>query len=102
MSDDTSNSSNGGTSAQGVKPTIRATSRTSDETDVSSAAAATKFEAARKLRLVQGKLSEAQDNLKLKYRIAADTTDDFVHDNPWKAITMAALAGLVIGMLAAR
>ncbi|MDR5744550.1 hypothetical protein QCE73_15455 [Caballeronia sp. LZ029] len=25
-----------------------------------------------------------------------------MHDNPWKAITMAALAGLVVGMLASR
>ncbi|WP_087039612.1 DUF883 family protein [Caballeronia arvi] len=37
-----------------------------------------------------------------RYRAASETTDDFVHDNPWKAIALAAVAGLVIGMLASR
>jgi ElaB/YqjD/DUF883 family membrane-anchored ribosome-binding protein len=37
-----------------------------------------------------------------RYRVVSDSTDDFVHESPWKAITMAALSGIVIGMLAAR
>jgi ElaB/YqjD/DUF883 family membrane-anchored ribosome-binding protein len=36
------------------------------------------------------------------YRAASDTTDDFVHDNPWKAIVMAGLGGLIVGMLVSR
>jgi ElaB/YqjD/DUF883 family membrane-anchored ribosome-binding protein len=52
--------------------------------------------------IAKNKFSDVQDAITKKYRVAADTTDDFVHENPWKAITMAALAGLVVGMLASR
>jgi ElaB/YqjD/DUF883 family membrane-anchored ribosome-binding protein len=48
------------------------------------------------------RLANVQDAISQKYRIASDTTDDFVHENPWKAITMAALAGVVVGMLVSR
>lgn len=50
----------------------------------------------------KNKIADAQDAMSRKYRVAADTTDDFVHENPWKAITIAALAGVVVGMLASR
>jgi ElaB/YqjD/DUF883 family membrane-anchored ribosome-binding protein len=43
-----------------------------------------------------------QDALVRNYRVATDTTDDFVHDNPWKAIIMAALGGVIVGMLVSR
>jgi hypothetical protein len=48
------------------------------------------------------KLSDVQDALVKRYRVASETTDDFVHDSPWKAIAMAALGGVVIGMLISR
>ncbi|GAB5098026.1 MULTISPECIES: DUF883 domain-containing protein [unclassified Caballeronia] len=48
------------------------------------------------------KLSDVQDALGKRYRVANETTDDFVHDSPWKAIVMAALGGVVIGMLISR
>ncbi len=38
----------------------------------------------------------------MKYRTASDSTDDFVHENPWKAIVMAAIGGMVIGLLVRR
>ncbi len=44
-------------------------------------------------------LSDAQAVVQRNYRVASDTADDFVHDNPWQAITMAAFNGLVVGML---
>ncbi|WP_244808880.1 DUF883 family protein [Caballeronia zhejiangensis] len=50
----------------------------------------------------KARFADMQDAMTRKYRAAADTTDDFVHENPWKAITMAALVGVVVGMLAAR
>jgi len=50
----------------------------------------------------KNRFADVQDAMGRKYRVAADTTDDFVHENPWKAITMAALAGVVVGMLASR
>jgi ElaB/YqjD/DUF883 family membrane-anchored ribosome-binding protein len=51
---------------------------------------------------VKDKLSDMQDALVRNYRVATDTTDDFVHDNPWKAIIMAALGGVIVGMLVSR
>ncbi|MDR5763164.1 MULTISPECIES: glycine zipper domain-containing protein [unclassified Caballeronia] len=48
------------------------------------------------------KFADMQDAMSRKYRVAADTTDDFVHENPWNAIAIAALAGVVVGMLASR
>lgn len=47
-------------------------------------------------------LAGAQEVVQRNYRIAADTTDDFVHGNPWQAIAMAVIGGLVIGMLMSR
>ena len=35
-------------------------------------------------------------------RIAARATDDFVHDNPWKAVGIGAALGVILGMLIAR
>jgi ElaB/YqjD/DUF883 family membrane-anchored ribosome-binding protein len=55
-----------------------------------------------RLTVVKGKLSDAQEALRQQYRIASDTTDDFVHENPWKAVAFAALTGIIVGMLAAR
>jgi ElaB protein len=40
--------------------------------------------------------------MKQNYRAVSESVDDFVHESPWKAITVAALGGIVIGMLAAR
>jgi len=37
-----------------------------------------------------------------KGKAAARSTDEFVHENPWKAIGIAAGAGLLIGMLISR
>jgi ElaB/YqjD/DUF883 family membrane-anchored ribosome-binding protein len=37
-----------------------------------------------------------------KYRRVSDNTDDYVHDNPWKSITLAAVGGLLIGLLISR
>jgi ElaB/YqjD/DUF883 family membrane-anchored ribosome-binding protein len=47
-------------------------------------------------------LSDAQYALSRRYRRASDSTDDFVHDNPWKSIAMAAIGGLIVGLLASR
>lgn len=48
------------------------------------------------------KLADMKGALVKNYRAASDNTDDFVHDNPWKAITMAGLAGVIVGMLISR
>ncbi|HVY06093.1 MAG TPA: DUF883 family protein [Burkholderiales bacterium] len=35
-------------------------------------------------------------------RIAAKATDDYVHENPWTAVGIAAAVGLVVGVLLSR
>lgn len=37
-----------------------------------------------------------------KGKEAAQTTDEFVHDHPWKAVGIAAGVGLLVGMLISR
>ena len=37
-----------------------------------------------------------------KGKAAAHTTDEFVHEHPWKAVGIAAGIGLVVGMLISR
>jgi ElaB/YqjD/DUF883 family membrane-anchored ribosome-binding protein len=48
------------------------------------------------------KLSEAERALLEKTKEAAKATDDFVHDHPWKAVGIAAGAGLLLGILISR
>ena len=37
-----------------------------------------------------------------KAKAAARATDDYVHDNPWQAVGVAAVAGVVLGLLISR
>jgi ElaB/YqjD/DUF883 family membrane-anchored ribosome-binding protein len=46
-------------------------------------------------------MAGARDAMKEKYRVVTDSTDDFVHETPWKSIALAAVGGMVIGMLIA-
>ena len=48
------------------------------------------------------KLSEAERALLEKTKQAAKATDEYVHDNPWNAIGIAAAAGFVLGILIGR
>jgi ElaB/YqjD/DUF883 family membrane-anchored ribosome-binding protein len=48
------------------------------------------------------KLAEAEVVLKERARQAARYTDEYVHDNPWQAIGVAAGIGLALGILLAR
>ena len=47
-------------------------------------------------------LASAQEAVAAKARQAAKVTDEYVHENPWKAIGIAAGISLVVGMLVAR
>src|SRR5271169_6784981 len=44
-------------------------------------------------------LASAQQHVAEKTRQAARATDDYVHDNPWRAVGIAAGAGLIVGFL---
>jgi ElaB/YqjD/DUF883 family membrane-anchored ribosome-binding protein len=48
------------------------------------------------------KLAEAEEVMIDRTRQAARATDEYVHDNPWKAVGIAAGIGLVIGLLIGR
>lgn len=60
---------------------------------------------ARGLVLLDTAMEKAQEVQAIaleKGKAAAHTTDEFVHEHPWKSIGIAAGAGLVIGMLISR
>lgn len=48
------------------------------------------------------KLAEAEVVVRERARQAARYTDEYVHDNPWQAIGVAAGIGLLLGILLAR
>jgi ElaB/YqjD/DUF883 family membrane-anchored ribosome-binding protein len=50
----------------------------------------------------RGVVSDAKEVLQRNYRAASDSADDFVHENPWKVITLAAVGGIILGMLTSR
>lgn len=54
------------------------------------------------LRRTRETLYDTQDALLEKGRRAARVTDDYVHESPWQAISMASVAGLLVGMLISR
>lgn len=48
------------------------------------------------------KLAEAEDAIVLKGRQAVRVTDEYVHENPWRAVGAGVAIGLVIGLLIGR
>ena len=44
-------------------------------------------------------MGDAHEVLQKNYRSASRSADDFVHENPWKAIALTAVGGIVLGML---
>jgi ElaB/YqjD/DUF883 family membrane-anchored ribosome-binding protein len=54
------------------------------------------------LQVVKERMVDAQDAVVERTKEAAKVTDEYVHDNPWKAIGITAALGLIAGMLIAR
>lgn len=54
------------------------------------------------LQVVKENLVDAEEAVIERTREAAKVTDQYVHDNPWKAIGISACVGAIIGMLIAR
>lgn len=48
------------------------------------------------------KLAEAEDVIVLRTKQAARVTDEYVQENPWRAVGIAAGVGLIIGLLIGR
>ena len=65
-------------------------------------ATALREKAAGKLKLAAEKLTGLQEATLLKGKEAFKVTDEYVHDNPWKAVGIAAAAGFLIGLLVNR
>jgi ElaB/YqjD/DUF883 family membrane-anchored ribosome-binding protein len=82
----------------------------SDAEDLLKAAAASSGERAVELRekalvsLRRAKevMQDAQSAVLEKGKAAARATDDYVHDNPWKAVGIAATVGFVLGLIVNR
>jgi len=54
------------------------------------------------LKVAKARIADMQEALIVKTKAAAKATDAYVHENPWKAIGVAAGVGLVIGLLIGR
>jgi ElaB/YqjD/DUF883 family membrane-anchored ribosome-binding protein len=54
------------------------------------------------LREAKQRLINAEEIALEKAKAAAQKTDQYVHENPWKAIGIGAALGVVVGMLIAR
>ncbi|MEQ1814078.1 MAG: DUF883 family protein [Candidatus Nitrotoga sp.] len=54
------------------------------------------------LTAAKDRLAAAQESLVKQTKQAAKVTDEYVHENPWKAVGVAAGVGLVVGMLISR
>lgn len=54
------------------------------------------------LAAAKERLAAAQEAVVASTKQAAKVTDEYVHENPWKAVGIAAGAGLIIGMLISR
>ena len=61
------------------------------------AAARAKFE--EKLENARSILSDVQETALDQYKQAAAATDGYVRENPWKAVGIAAAAGVLVGLL---
>jgi ElaB/YqjD/DUF883 family membrane-anchored ribosome-binding protein len=54
------------------------------------------------LRQAKERLSEVEEEAMRRAREIADAADEYVHENPWQSVGIAAGIGLVVGLLLAR
>lgn len=54
------------------------------------------------LEAAKARLVVAQDAMLEKTKLAARATDEYVHDNPWRAVGISAAVGVIVGMLISR
>lgn len=55
-----------------------------------------------RLHEARAELASLQEEAAARVKAAGRATDEFVHENPWKSIGIAAAVGLVVGLLVAR
>jgi len=83
--------------AQDVEELLRATA-----SDTGEKIAAARARAEQSLRSARKRMNEASDQLAERTRAAANAADDYVRDNPWQAVGIAAGIGFVVGLLLGR
>jgi ElaB/YqjD/DUF883 family membrane-anchored ribosome-binding protein len=54
------------------------------------------------LRTAKRDLLKLEDSMLARGKMAAQATDNYVHDNPWKAVATGAAIGVIVGLLIAR
>lgn len=64
--------------------------------------AAARMRAEESINVAKTRIAQAGYAAAAQTREAAKATDEYVHDNPWTAIGVAAAVGIVIGVLMAR
>lgn len=55
-----------------------------------------------RIRSTKERLADLQGDVTERARAAAHATDEMVHDNPWKAVGIAAAVGFLLGLLVHR
>jgi ElaB/YqjD/DUF883 family membrane-anchored ribosome-binding protein len=50
----------------------------------------------------KARLAKAEEEFVAKSKEAAKATDEYVHDNPWKAVGIGTAVGVIVGMLIGR
>ena len=83
--------------AQDVEELLRATANQTGEKLATARARAEESLRAAKLRI-----ADAGDDVAARTRAAADATDQYVRENPWQAVGIAAAVGFVLGFLLSR
>ncbi len=61
-----------------------------------------RIKAEESLASARSKMLDAQDTIIEKSKYAAKATDDYVQDNPWQSVGIAAAVGVVVGLLIGR
>ncbi len=64
--------------------------------------AAARARAAESIDAAKARIAQAGYAAAAQTRVAARAADDYVHDNPWTAVGVAAAVGIVIGVLIAK
>lgn len=54
------------------------------------------------LNNVKAKLTETQQMVSEKAKVAAKVTDEYVRDNPWQSVGVATAVGFLVGLLVSR
>lgn len=70
--------------------------------DASERAAKARAHAEESLRKARARMNEMEQHLATRAREAAQKTNEYVHENPWPSVGVAAGIGFVVGLLIGR